>query len=91
MRIFIISAALALGSVALLAATPPPATRPVSTATSPAMSKALSLCHMQQGIGRTCVSALVNALAIEQTEHAETVSAGRALPCRSANISGASG
>jgi hypothetical protein len=55
------------------------------------MSKALSLCHMQQGIGRTCVSALVNALAIEQTEHAETVSAGRALPCRSANISGASG
>ena len=77
MRIFIISAVLALGSVTLWVAMPLLAT-PVSTATSPAMSKALSLCHTQQGVGRTCVAALVNALVIEQSEHAVTAAADRA-------------
>jgi hypothetical protein len=79
MRIFIISAVLALGSVALWAAMPLPATRHVSTATSsPAVSKALSHCHTGQGIGRTCVSAFVDALVLEQPEHAVTTGADRA-------------
>jgi hypothetical protein len=75
MRRFFISVVLALGSVAVWAAMPPPATQPVTT--SPAMSKALFLCHRQQGVGQTCVAALVNALVIEQSKQAATATADR--------------
>ena len=77
MRKFFMSAVLVLCSLALWAAVPQPATHPVPTITPPAMSKALFLCHMQQGFGQTCVAALVNALVTEQSKQALTAAADR--------------
>jgi hypothetical protein len=76
MRRFFISVVVALGSVALWAAMPHPATQPVTT--SPAMSKALFLCHRQQNVGQACVAALVNALVIEESKQKITATADRA-------------
>ena len=77
MQKFFMSAVLALCSLALWAAVPQPATQPVRTIPPPAMSKALFLCHMQQGFGQTCVAALVNALVIEQSKPALTSTGDR--------------
>jgi hypothetical protein len=70
--------ALALGSAALWAAMPEPITQSVSTGTSPAMWRAYSLCRAQQGIGQTCVAALMNALVAEQPKQVVTATADRA-------------
>lgn len=64
---FFISAIVALGFVVLWAVMPQPATRAVSSITSPAMSKALYLCHNQQGVVQPCVTALVSALLMDQS------------------------
>jgi hypothetical protein len=77
MRKFFMSAVLALCSLALWAAVPQPAIRPVRIMTPPAMSKALFLCHMQQGFRQTCVAALVNALVTELSKQALTATANR--------------
>ena len=76
MQRFFISAVVALGFMALWAVIPQPATRPVSSTTPPAVSKALFLCHSQQGVVQPCVTALVNALLMDQS-HAVTPTAGR--------------
>lgn len=76
MQRFFISAVVALGFVALWAVMPQPATRPVSSITSPAMSKALFLCHNQQGVVQPCVTALVSALLMDQ-QHAVTPTTGK--------------
>jgi hypothetical protein len=78
MRRFTMLTALALGSAALWGAMPQPVTQPVSTDTSPAMSRAYSLCRAQQGIRQTCVAALMNALVTEQAKQVVTATADRA-------------
>jgi hypothetical protein len=78
MRRSIIAAAFALALVALWAAIVPLSTRQVSTGSSPAMAKALSLCRTQQGIDQTCAAALTQALVIEQRKHDTTTAADRA-------------
>jgi hypothetical protein len=69
MRQIIIAIAIASGLVALWAAIVPltaqPAPKPTS-ATSPALSKALFLCRGPNGIDRTCTTALARALMVEQ-------------------------
>jgi hypothetical protein len=67
MRRFFISGVMVLGYATLWAGMLQPATQPVSSNTSPAMSKALFLCHRQQNLGQTCMGALVNALVAEQS------------------------
>jgi len=76
MQRFFISAIIALGFVALWAVMPQPATRRVSSTTSPAMSKALFLCHNQQAVVQPCVTALVSALLIDQS-HMVTPTTGK--------------
>jgi len=78
MRRSIITAALALELVALSAANAPLATQQVSTSSSAAMVKALFLCRTRQGIDRTCATALMQALVIEQRKHGATATADRA-------------
>jgi hypothetical protein len=80
MRRSIITAALALDLIAVRAAHEPLATQQVSTGSSPATVKALFLCRTRQGIDRTCATALMQALVIEQRKHGATATADRA--CR---------
>jgi hypothetical protein len=78
MRRSIITAALALGLVAIWTANAPLATQQVSTSSSPAMAKALFLCRTQHGIDQTCAAALTQVLVIEQRKHDATAAADRA-------------
>jgi hypothetical protein len=73
-----VAAALALGLAMLCEAILPLAAQPVSSAASPAMSKALFLCRAQNGIDQACAAALAKALIIEQSEHGPTQAADRA-------------
>jgi hypothetical protein len=79
MRRFITATALALGLVTVVAAIMSPATKPVSIAPPPAMSRALFLCHTRQGIDETCAAALANALINEQSKHSGTRKRGRGI------------
>jgi hypothetical protein len=75
MRQFIIAAAMALGLVALWAAILPLTAKPApaqTTATSPAMSKALFLCRGPNGIDGTCAAALAKALVLEASDNTVT-------------------
>jgi hypothetical protein len=78
MRWSIITAALALDLVAVRAANAPLATQQVSTSSPPPTVKALILCRTPQGIDRTCATALMQALVIEQRKHDATATADRA-------------
>jgi hypothetical protein len=77
MQRFIVTAVLALGPVTLRAVMLPLTTQPVSTSSSPAMSKALFLCRTQQGIDQTCTAALAKALVIGQPKQNATDAADR--------------
>ena len=77
MQRFIGTAVLALGLVTLRAVILPLTTQPVSTGSSPAMSKALFLCRTQQGIDQTCAAALAKALVIGQPKRNATAAADR--------------
>jgi hypothetical protein len=77
MQRFVVTAALALGLVTLGAVILPLTTQPVSTSSSPAMSKALILCRTQQGIDQTCAAALARALIIGQPKRNATAAADR--------------
>jgi hypothetical protein len=73
MRQFIIATAMALGLVALWAAMLPLTAEPAPAQTvssSPALSKALFLCRGPNGIDRTCVAALAEALALDASGEA---------------------
>jgi hypothetical protein len=75
MRQFIIAACLALGLVALWAAILPLTAEPApaqTTATTPAMSKALFLCRGPNGIDRSCAAALAKALVLDASDTAAT-------------------
>ena len=75
MRQFIITAALALGLVAIWAAILPLTAQPASTQTtvsSPALSKALFLCRGANGIDRTCAAALGKALVLDASDNTAT-------------------
>jgi hypothetical protein len=75
MRRFLIAAVMAGGLIALWAAILPltaqPAPKP-ATAHSPALSKALFLCHGPHGIDQTCATALARALVLEPPDTATT-------------------
>jgi hypothetical protein len=75
MRLVITTTALAL--VALWAAVMPLVTQQGSTRTPRAMSTALFLCNMQQGIDQHRAAALANALIIEQSKPDPTATAGQ--------------
>jgi hypothetical protein len=75
MRRFMIAAVMAGGLIALWAAILPltaqPAPKPAA-AHSPALSKALFLCHGPRGIDQTCTTALARALVLEAPGTAPT-------------------
>jgi hypothetical protein len=79
MRQFIIAAALALGLVGLWAAILPLTAEPApaqTVANSPAMSKALFLCHGPNGIDRTCATELAKALVLDPSREATAQAGG---------------
>jgi hypothetical protein len=75
MRQIIITAAIALGLVALWAAILPLTAEPAPAATamsSPAMSKALFLCRGPNGIDPACTAALAKALVLDASSDTAT-------------------
>jgi hypothetical protein len=77
------AAAVAVGLIALWAAVLPltgkPAAKQVATR-SPAISKALFLCHGQNGLDQGCVRALEKALLLDAKSDAATQVSGRSCP-----------
>ena len=71
MRQIVTAAAMAIGLVGFWAAVLPltaqPAAKP-DRASSPALSRAIFLCHSPNGVDRSCAAALARALVIEQPD-----------------------
>jgi hypothetical protein len=90
MRQIIIAVAIATGLVALWAAIVPltaqPAPKPTS-ASSPALSKALFLCRGPNGVDRACTAALARALGVEQPSRTPAAAAERSCRADPATLS----
>ena len=80
MRRYIVTAAMAIGLIALWAAMLPLAAEPAarhSGATSPAISKALFLCRGRSGLDQACAGALAKALVLGARSDAPARVSGR--------------